>query len=618
MILQALNRYYDVLLEREGDSMPREEYSSADASFEVCLDDQGAISSIIPYSNDAGKEIRRSFIVPKQAKRSSGIFPYFLCDKAEYMFGSALSMQGAYKEESVDDKLLKKSDEQKAMREICREEMVGLANAVLQFADVESAEITALQQFLAFTPQQLVEQLSRSIDINLKISLCNGGLCVLKYAPTGKYFHNDRNILRAWEKHFNGSKAGSLSGQEQMCLITGKQTPSHQIARLHPNIKNIVGAQSAGASIVSFNIESFRSYGLDQSYNAPTSQKAAEAYGYVLNKFLADPNHRVRMNDTTVVFWAETAGVNEQELLSSLFGSFSDDETNGVQDEDSIRTRVKSAVNRIRQGQAFQDAFQDLNEDAQFYVLGLSPNAARLSIRFWYTGTLGEIGKQVWKHYEDLAIEGLDRSPTIRELLRETAVAHDWKNIPPNMEGQMLRSVLLGLPYSRAVFSQLINRIRADSDDPKKHLYKIGAVRAAMIKAYLIRTSSNTTMKGEITMALNPQSTSVPYQLGRLFACLEKTQTSALGQGINATIRDRFWGAASATPATVFPRLLSLSQHHISKDEEWGRSNDFRIQEVMNALPEQFPKRLSLEEQGMFALGYYQQRQDFYTKKTGN
>ncbi|MEB3104010.1 type I-C CRISPR-associated protein Cas8c/Csd1 [Ferviditalea candida] len=598
MILQALNAYYDLLLEREGDRLPREEYSSADVSFEVQLSDKGTVASILPYVNDKGKSIKRTFIVPKQPKRAgSGINPYFLCDKAEYLFGSALSM-----------------------REACRKGSIDLCNAVLEFASVESPEIISFKRFLGYSDQELAEQLGKFMSPDLHKALSSGGLCVIKFAPTGKFFHDDRKIQQAWERYYGSTTDEESSGQEQTCLITGENMSVNKIARLHPNIKNLVGAQTAGAAIVSFNIPSFCSYGRDQSYNAPTSQKAADAYGYVLNKFLADPDHYVRMNDTTVVFWAETTSEKEQELLSSLFQDFSDEDGSKIADEESIRMRVKSAVIRIRQGQAFKETFQDLDADVKFYLLGLSPNAARIAVRFWYTGTLGEIGERVWRHYEDLSIAGLERSPTIKELLREIAVGHEWKNIPPNMEGQMLRSILLGLPYSRAVFAQLMNRIRSESDDPRKGLYKIGAVRAAMIKAYLLRQyrSRNHALEGEITMGLNEQSTSVPYHLGRLFACLEKAQISALGQNINATIRDRYWGAASSTPANVFPRLLSLSQHHIAKDEKWGRSNDHRIQEVMNSLPGQFPRRLSLEEQGMFALGYYHQRQDFYTSNNNN
>jgi len=598
MILQALYAYNQILINEGQESIPRPEYSSADASFEVHMDKGGEIREILPYVNEKGKTVRRSFNVPKQAKRSSGIAPYYLCDKPEYLFGAALSM-----------------------REACREALVELWTDVLQFASEQTPETVAIRQLLERNAAQLAEQLNSIADEELLTAMRAGGLCVLKYVPTGRYMHEDQVLQQAWERYFtNKNNEASEEGEQglQMCLITGEEVPSSQIARLHPSIKNVVGAQSSGAAIVSFNIPSFCSYGREQSYNAPTSQQAADAYGFVLNKLLADDRHRVRMNDTTIVFWAQSSALGEQELVSALFQEVADEEDSEA-DPESVRSRVKSAVNRIRNGQEFRDTFADLDSDIQFYVLGLSPNAARLSVRFWHTGTLGELGERVWQHYKDLAIVGLDRTPTIRQLLRELAVAHDWKNIPPNMEGQLLRSVLQGQPYSRAIFAQLINRIRSDQDDPRKGLYKIGAVRAALIKAFLSREArarKNQHMEEEWTMAENTESTSVPYNLGRLFACLEKAQQGALGQNINATIKDRFWGAASSTPALVFPRLLHLVQHHISKDEEWGRSSDWNISEVMNRLPENFPKRLSLEEQGMFALGYYHKRQSLYTKKT--
>ncbi|MFX4302753.1 type I-C CRISPR-associated protein Cas8c/Csd1 [Alicyclobacillus tolerans] len=601
MILQSLYRYHQLLQERESEneSIPRAEYSSVDVSFEVQLNEHGHVVAIIQPESADGKISKIKHVVPKQEKRSSGIKPYFLCDKPSYLFGAALpeAKHGwAYRE---------------AMRTLWKD--------VLKHIKTKSPDILALHSFLELSYEQLEEQIKQLADKPLLKSLSNGGLCVLKYAPTGQFLHKNRDIQLAWEDYYN-RVADNVTEKRTLftCLITGEKMQTDQIARLHPSIKNIAGAQSSGAAIVSFNKESFCSYGREQSYNAPTSKTATDAYGYVLNKFLSDPAHRVRMNDTTVVFWAESLATKEQDWMASLLQNF--DEDAGQSDEDSIRTRVKSVVTRIRQGQHFNDTFADLNKDTTFYILGLSPNAARLSIRFWYTGTIGELGERVWRHYQDLSIVGLERSPTIRELLRETAIGHDWSNISPNIEGQMMRSFLLGLPYSRSVFAQLMNRIRAEGDEPKKGLYKIGAVRAAMIKAYLLRyyRFNKNPLEGEITMELNKQSKSIPYHLGRLFACLERTQESALGQSINASIRDRFWGAASATPANVFPRLLSLAQHHIAKDEKWGKNNDYRIQEVMNTLPPQFPKRLTLEEQGMFALGYYHQRQEFFTKKAEN
>ncbi len=598
MILQALHAYYHLLLEQDSGDMPKEGYSAADVSFEIHVDTEGQIVDVVPYTNDKGKLARRTYNVPAQEKRGVKITPYFLCDKADYLFGAALGLRSA-----------------------CREAMQELWRKVLTQADSreQSPELAALTAFVEMEPEPLADQLERLLSEEMRVSLATGGLCVLKYAPTGRFLHDNRLLQAAWEKYLVSGQGDVVSNDAtQICLISGDTVPVSEIARLHPNIKNVIGAQAVGAAIVSFNKDSFVSFGREQSYNAPTSKKAADAYGYVLNKLLADPKHRVRMNDTTVVFWAESSVDHEQQFLASLMQEDRSEETDeeGPPDPESVRERVKSAVHRVRNGQEFRDTFTDLDPDTTFYVLGLSPNAARLSIRFFYKGTLGEIGDRVWQHYKDLSLKGLDRTPTVRQLLKELAVGHDWSNIPPNMEGQMLRSILQGLPYSKAIFAQLINRIRADSDDPRKGLYKIGSIRAAMLKAYLLRASrsgKNGVKEGELSVAENKESTNVAYNLGRLFACLEKAQKDALGAGINATIRDRFWGAASASPASVFPRLLHLAQHHVSKDDKLGGYNNDLIGKVMVALPERLPRRLTLEEQGMFAIGYYHKREGFYS-----
>lgn len=583
MILQALYRCYE-RLEARGETLPGEAYSEANVSYVVQLNEDGRVKAIVPFVNEKGKLDKRKYLVPKQVKRSNGIFPYFLCDKAEYLFGSAIGM-----------------------REACRESMRKLWLSVLDHVHSDSEDVQALRMFVSMDSKLLEENLTQVADTDVLVSLAKGGLCVLQYAPTGVLYHQLSAIKSAWEETFLRTSEQSGESGYMTCLITGEHVPHSRIARLHPNIKNVFGAQTSGAAVVSFNKDAFCSYGLTQSYNAPASQKAVDAYSYVLNRFLADPAHKVRLNDTTVVFWAETDEPGEQEFLASLLQEAGTAEPD---DEDSIRARVRNAIVRIRQGRTFQETFSDLNPDTRFCVLGLSPNAARLSVRFWYTGSLGEIGERVWQHYSDMSVQGLDRSPSIRELLRELAVQGDWDNIPPLMEGQMLRSILHGLPYPRSIFPQLMDRIRADASDRK-----LNPRRAALLKGYFIRQTrlrNDSTKEANLTMAENEQSTSTAYHLGRLFACLEKTQKDAQGTDLNTTISDRYWGAASATPGLVFPRLLHLARHHVSKDDKNGRYNDLEIEKVMNALPEQFPARLTLEEQGMFALGYYHKRQKLY------
>jgi len=586
MILQALYRYYEQL-EKRGETLPGDAYSAVAVSFIVQIDKDGSVKAVIPLVDEKGKPDKRKYLVPKQVKRTSGIKPYFLCDKAEYFFGSAIGM-----------------------REACRVSMRNLWLSVLEHVSSNNDEIQALRLFVAMDAGKLAKNLAQAVDNRVLETLKKGGLCVPQYAPTGSLYHQMPALKSAWETSCLRNDEHEVDSDYLSCLITGERVPQNRIARLHPNIKNVTGAKSSGAAIVSFNKDAFCSYGLEQSYNAPTSQKAADAYGYVLNRFLADPAHKVRLNDTTVVFWAETDIPEEQEFLASLLQEAS---SNDPEDEDSIRSRIRSAMIRIRKGQTFRETFSDLNPNTRFYVLGLSPNAARLSVRFWYTGSLGEIGERVWLHYSDLSVQGLDRSPSVRELLRELAVQGDWENIPPLLEGQMLRSILHGLPYPRSIFPQLMNRIRAESSDRK-----LNPRRAALLKGFLIRQArlrNDSTKEANLTMAENENSTSTAYHLGRLFACLEKAQKDAHENKLNTTISDRFWGAASTTPALVFPRLVQLSRYHVSKDEKNGRFNDMAIEEVISKLPDRFPARLSLEEQGMFALGYFHKRQKFYESK---
>jgi len=589
MILQALYRYYE-LLEERGESLPGEAYSEAYVSFEIQLDQNGRVLAILPYTNEKGRTIKKKYYVPKQPHRTSNTLPFFLCDKAEYLFGEAIGM-----------------------REARRISMRDFWLDILDKTEFETEEIRALRAFVSMDSTKLKSDIEHATQPNVIESLKRGDLCVLKYAPNGKLFHQIPEIKLAWETKFYSESEGLDTNPLYTCLITGKRVPKNLLARTHPQFKKVAGAQSSGASLVSFNEEAFRSYGLEQSYNAPTSQQAAEAYGLVLNRFLADPAHKVRLNDTTVVFWTESNEPREQEFLASLLQEAPADNREPDR-EDSVTARIRSAIVRIREGRTFRETFADLNPDTRFYVLGLSPNAARLAVRFWYTGSLGEIGERVWQHYADLLVQGLDHSPSIRALLRELALQGDLANLPPQLEGQLLRSILLGQPYPRSVFAQLMNRIRADDASRK-----LNPRRAALIKGYFIRQArrhQNQAMEANLTMTLHEDSTSTAYHLGRLFACLEKTQKDAHENQLNATITDRYWGAASATPALVFPRLLHLARHHISKDEKWGRRNDDLIQQVMSKLPTSFPARLTLEEQGMFALGYYHQRQEFYTSKS--
>jgi CRISPR-associated protein Csd1 len=342
----------------------------------------------------------------------------------------------------------------------------------------------------------------------------------------------------------------------------------------------------------------FDSYGKVQSYNAPTSPKAAFAYTTGLNEMLAK-NSRQRLNvgDASTVFWAERKHEIES-VFADLFGEPPKGET--AQD-------YKQVVATFRAPET--GAPPQLDPKTRFYVLGLAPNAARIAVRFWFAGTVGEVAGNVAQHFEDLEMIRAPKQPKHLSLFRlmvATAAQGKAENIPANLAGELMKTILSGTPYPKALLGAAIRRCRAER--------KITYPRAALIKAMLSREARyyRKTEK-EVAMSLDTTNINVGYRLGRLFATLEKIQEEA-SPGINATIRDRFYGSASATPVSAFPHLMKLKNHHLAKLENRGRVVNFErtIGEIMEGL-EDFTAHLSLPDQGRFAVGYYHQRQAFFT-----
>jgi len=250
----------------------------------------------------------------------------------------------------------------------------------------------------------------------------------------------------------------------------------------------------------------------------------------------------------------------------------------------------------------------DIDPEIKFFMLGLSPNAARLSVRFWHVSTVGDVSAKIGQHYNDLSIEKNYENepafPGIWRLLRETAAQRKTENISPQLVGAMMRAILTGAAYPQSLLVSVVNRIRADQT--------LNYLRAALIKAHLVRKFRiNNYYPMEVGMTLNQETTNVAYRLGRLFAALEKAQRDAI-PGAGSTIKDRFYGTASASPRIVFPQLIRLAQHHIKK-AEYGFLSDKLIEEIMQGIQE-FPAHLSLDDQGLFALGYYHQRRAIFTK----
>jgi CRISPR-associated protein Csd1 len=415
-----------------------------------------------------------------------------------------------------------------------------------------------------------------------------------------------------------------------MCLVTGLQAP---IARLHPPIK---GIGDKLAPLVSFNEDSFTSYGKIQGANAPVSEAAAFAYTTALNGLLTASGtttkgrpiyrNRVMLGETTVPFWAEHG--DAEAIARALFGD--EDEMVGFGDalpvdETTETTKLSDVLQQMQDGVPLRDAAPQMDPETRVYVLGLSPNAARLSVRFWVEQSLVDFTQHFQQHWVDLSLDPPPHPwpPPLWRLLLELAPQRESKHIPPHLSGEVMRAILTGLPYPRTLLIQTIMRIRADRDEEDRRtgriLEKVSDLRVALLKAYLARMHRWKLIAEDMPVSLDLTTTNSAYRLGRLFSVLERLQRVALGQR-NATVRDRYYASASATPALVFPSLIRNARNHSktirSKDgaglAEWFED---RIADIASGLDGSFPKTLPLEEQGRFALGYYHQRDVFRRRK---
>lgn len=587
MILQALNEHYQRLLEDPDSRIAPPGYSPARVTHALVLNTEGELIDIQPLTTRQGKkDLPRILTVPEQVIRTSGISANILCDNISYVLGIERNKKGKPIISAEKYKCFKKKNQEFLNGILCED-----AIAVSKYLEL-------------WLPQNATS--NQLITKNLE-DLLNGSNVVFKLDGVEGFVHENPVLQEAW----NNRSVDTTNKSSGQCLITGSVLP---VARIHPLIKGVIGAQTGGASIVSFNVDAFASYGKSQSYNAPVSEKAAFAYGTALNYMIASDTNRVRLADTTMVFWADKKGGKAEETVLAwcLDPVDEQDANDGKRRIDPVAVRqAKTIFERVKSGLPIGDTTFDT--ETRCYLLGLAPNAARLSIRFWQVSNFGNVLEKIVRHYIDMDIIGLDRlggmiSPW--RTLKAVAVQEDSKNIPPLLGGQFLKTILSGQMYPQTIYNAALMRCRTGGEHGG-----VTTIRAAIIKAFLLRKyriQNQSEKEALITVGLNENNTNTAYRLGRLFSLLEKVQKDALGSSINATIRDRYFGAASATPGAVFPLLLRLSRHHISKSK-YGNLLDRKIQEVINGLNE-FPAHLNLEDQGQFILGYYHQNQVNYQK----
>lgn len=568
MILQALSDYYERAVASQPDSMPPPGWERRRLPFVIEITRDGGYLQIVDTRSADGRDRRGSdFLVPAAPKRSVNIAPSLLWDNVEYTLGVPVRnhpIRVARAHQAFVDAI------RQAFRDGPRDPGI---DALLRFVDpvpLERLEQDALWQDLIGGNPFISFRLSGDIDL----------IC---HRPAVR-----SRILSATDL---------IDGR---CLVTGGTAP---IARLHPSIKGVRNANTSGASLVSFNLASFESYGRSQGDIAPISNEVAFRYGAALNHLLrSDSPQRATLGDSTYVFWAEAAAENPYEAAAAWL--FTDPPRD---DPDRGVAAISQTLAALRAGASVP------RTPGRFYLLGLAPNAARLAVRAWVVEDCREIGRRIISHYDDLEIDRpsyATRYPSLRRLLRSVALQGKLEHVPPNLEGELVRAVLDGRPYPIALLEGAVRRSRAERS--------VTPERAALIKAAINRTRRSRPEHDaeELTVALDPANQAPAYRLGRLFAALERAQELA-SPSLNTTIRDRYYGAASTTPITVFPRLLDLKNHHIAKIGSAGIRTwlERLIGEIVDGIP-RIPAHLTLVQQGDFAIGYYHQRQDFFRKRT--
>lgn len=601
MILTALNQYYQRLAARPDATtglprVPPYGFSEEKIGWVLVLSKEGKLVDVVPNYTDEKKPQAKLISVPRPEKRTSGVKPNFLWDKTSYLLGVEANKD---KQSAKDIPWLTAEKTFQAFKTFHLEKL----------RDIDDVGLQALVKFLQnWQPEQFNQAPCKPemLDTNLVFRL-DGEMA---------YLHQREAAQKLWASMIEPDEDATLA----QCLVTSEKAA---VARLHPAIKGVYGGQSSGGSIVSFNAESYTSYGKEQGENAPVSEAAAFGYTTALNYLLRRENNQcVSIGDTSTVFWAVADDPNQAEQAEKTFNWM----VNMPADDGGETAKLKPVLEAISQGKPLSEINPDLDPTTRFYVLGLAPNASRLSIRYWLDTSFGDLSVHIAKHWLDLQLQPPAwgaKPPSVWSLLIQTTPHRRNKegnfekskseDIPKQLAGELMRSILTGQVYPKSLLAKLVGRIRSDGD--------IGRLRVALIKAVLQRNSRVFGNTKELPMALNKDEPDIAYRLGRLFAVLEIAQRAALGN-LNATIRDRYYSGASSTPNSIFPMLMKNYKNHHSdlrkgKKAEWVKDAlktagwlEKEIGQITSNFDSSnpFPRTMSLEQQGRFVIGYYHQR----------
>lgn len=575
MILHALTRYYQRKAASDGNVAP-EGFENKEIPFVIVLDKAGKFIQLEDTREQQGKKkIGRKFLVPKGLGRA-GSKSYEVSNTLWDHYGYVLAHP---KEDDEKSDILAQNQHKSFIAKV--EEL----KQVLP----DDAGIQAVSAFLAQADEVIKVRQAEGWQECAKIKGCNLSFRLVD-EPVALVCQS-----KAVQAYLAAAKAEVSDGiQEGICLVTGKKTT---IARLHNAVK---GVNAKPSPFTSVNLAAFESYGKQQGFIFPVGEQTMFEYTTALNMLL-DGENRFRIGEVSVVCWSEKPTPLESKVALKINGG-------GKDNPDAHIDEVKALYKSLHNGK-----YMEPNGKDKFYLLGLSPNSARIVVRFWHETTVAALSENIARWYDDLQIVRGEKSiyPEFMPLMRLLCgLVLDGKaeNLPPDLIANVTQSALANRPLPVGLLQIALRRNKAEQ--------KITYGRAALIKAYLNRAIRSGSLKNtkELSMSLDRERNDIGYVLGRLFAVLEKTQSEA-NPSLNATIGDRYFGSASSTPIAVFGTLMRLSPHHLSKLEYEGRAVHLKweIGQILDKC-QKFPNHLNLEQQGLFAIGYYHETQFLFTK----
>lgn len=601
MLIRALCDYYDILA-KAGSVLPSG-YSLVKVHYLISLTEAGLIDEIIPYQDQ--EEIKmakgkikkvwmpRNAVLPQRTEKP-GIDANIIEHRPLYIFGLNYD-NGKFSQEDRTGKARKSHE--------------AFAEANLAFFEgIETPLAQAFRQFiLNWNPAKEIEN-SQLLALGKDYGKSGFVFCLSGYPD--KLLHEDLAVREKWEQSCMERLGGEEKGYVAQCAVSGENT---SIARIHGKIKGVYGGLATGSVLVGFNNSSENSYGKDQSYNSNISEAMMKKYTEALNYLLGKREHKILLDDVTVVFWAMSEAKDNEDVLTAMLYGQSD-----KMDAGQTQLMLKRLLEDGRKGKILRERLQSLemiDPDVDFYIVGLKPNSSRLALKFIYCKKFGEILWNIARFQADMQITEEFRPVSLSRIKKELISPKSQnEKLNPALVMKLFEAVIYGGKYPQALLETAVRRIKTDTDS------QVNEIRAGIVKACINRINQ----KEELNVALNQESKEPAYLCGRLFAVLERLQKDASGNSLNRTIKDAYFASAVSKPAMVFPKLIVLSQNHLDKVKRLvqDRSNKIRgpvfysrlIGEIIDKLNDEFPGTLDLCSQGRFIVGYYQQYQSFFNK----